>query len=533
MKKLFSIFILLFYQNVCSQTLNWVKQIGSPTRANYGYAIVADASGNTYVTGNFTGTADFGGTVLTAFFQDIFVAKYNSSGTLQWVRQAGRAGAFNTGKGIAIDGSGNVYVTGYITADTDFIAPNITITLNRIGSNDLFIAKYANDGSLQWVKQAGATSKYVNGNAIAVNGSGNIYVTGYFEGTVDFGGTSLTASTNRKDIFVASYNSSGTLVWVKQGGSTSSGNNSFGITADASGNIFVTGVVTGTGNFAGTNFSFVGSDYMFMANFNTIGSLQWVKFYGKPAVFINGIYYGYSVEGRAISTDNNGNFFVAGRFATDINFDGITLTPTTTSSNNIFILKYNSLGNISWANQMCATGTINLGVGIASDASSNCYVTGTFGGSGNFSGSTYTSVGTQDAFVSKYDNAGTLKWVKTAGATNKFASGYGISIANANVYTTGFFSGTTNFGGTTLGLIGNQDAYVWVLQQTTCQSTLSPTGTITSNQKAAASVTSLGTNTIPNASNVIYQGGNFVQLNAGFSAVSGSVFTAKILGGCL
>jgi hypothetical protein len=175
----------------------------------------------------------------------------------------------------------------------------------------------------------------------------------------------------------------------------------------------------------------------------------------------------------------------------------------------------------------------NFTYAIAADASGNCYVAGAFKALANFGGTTYTAIGKQDAYVCKYDNIGTLKWVKQAGSTNKFNSGQGVAVdALGNVCTIGYFSGNTDFGGTTLNMIGNQDVFIWNLQQNACPNTLTPTGTITNNQKAALSVNTSSTNTIPNASNVIYQGGNYVQLNAGFQAVNGSVFTARILGNC-
>jgi hypothetical protein len=522
----FSFILLLICHGTFSQTSKWAKQAGSPSRANDGNAIATDASGNVYVTGRFSGITNFGGTSLTPSGVDIFVAKYNGTGVLQWVRQAGGAGAFNYGYGIAVDGSGNVYVTGYIAAATDFGGTILT----PVGNNDVFVAKYNSSGNFQWAVQAGATGKYAIGHGIAVDAAGNAVITGEFQGTTNFGGTSLTAIGN-KDIFVASYNNAGTLLWAKQGGTPGRSNLGSGIAADGLGNIFVTGEFYGTANLAGTNVTAIGDPDMFIANFNTSGLLQWVRHAGYPSVQHNGFITSYPVRGTAIAADGSGNLFVTGTFIGSPNFGGTTLTQG--AGTDVFTAKYNSTGDLLWVRQIGKLGLHNFAYAISGDTSGNCYVTGSFGESAKFSDTTYTAIGTRDAYVCKYDNTGTVKWVKQAGSVNKFNNGQGISTdASGNICTIGYFSGSTDFSGIPLNPIGNQDIFIWVLQQNTCPNTLTPTGIITNNQKAATSVITSGTNSIPNASNVIYQGGNYIMLNAGFSAASGSVFTTKILGNC-
>jgi hypothetical protein len=188
-------------------TLAWVKQAGAGgTSGNYGFGIAVDVNGNSYVTGVLTGTATFDGTNLTTTgSSDVFVAKYGTDGTLAWAKKAGGdAGAINgSSRGIAIDGSGNSYVTGYFNDTTTFGGTN----LNSRGGSDIFVAKYDSAGTLAWAKQeGGANNDY--GDGIAVDGTGNIYVTGDFSGSATFGGTTLT-STSSSDVFVAKYISGG------------------------------------------------------------------------------------------------------------------------------------------------------------------------------------------------------------------------------------------------------------------------------------------------------------------------------------
>jgi uncharacterized delta-60 repeat protein len=165
-----------------SGVIQWQRSLGG-TSTDYGQAIAVDGSGNVYVTGY---------EVQTAGNYDVFIAKYNTSGVIQWQRRLGGTGA-DYGTSIAVDGSGNVYVTGYETTQT-------------AGSNDVFIAKYNTSGVIQWQRRLGGTNND-RGSGIAVDGSGNVYVTGYEYS--QSGGVNY-------DIFVAKYNTSGVIQWQRR-----------------------------------------------------------------------------------------------------------------------------------------------------------------------------------------------------------------------------------------------------------------------------------------------------------------------------
>jgi hypothetical protein len=277
-------------------------------RSDYGISIAVDGIGNVYVTGGFEGTATFGETSLTSALSDIFVAKYNSSGTLQWVQQAGGRGA-DYGKYISVDGSGNVYVTGVFMETATFGA----VSLTSVRYDDIFVAKYNNSGTIQWAQSAGGMSDD-EGNGIAVDGSGNAYVTGYFNGTATFGATSLT-SAGSSDIFVAKYNSSGTLQWVRQGGGASSDGGK-GITADGSGNVYVTGYFNGTSTFGTTSLTSAGSSDIFVAKYNSSGTILWAQKAGGS---------NYD-EGNGIAVDGGGSVYVTGHLEDTAIFGLTSLT---------------------------------------------------------------------------------------------------------------------------------------------------------------------------------------------------------------
>ena len=218
---------------------------------------------------------------------DIFVVKYNSNGTVAWASRAGGPqvsgfgnDGFDEGHGIALDGSGNSYVTGWFASTATFGPgePNQT-QLTTSGTDDIFVAKYNSNGTLAWVRGVGSTASD-KGSAISVDGSGNAYVTGRFTGTVTFGSgepnqTQLTsASASFYDIFVAKYNGNGTLAWAKQAGSTST-DQGFGIAVDVLGNSYVTGSFSGTATFGlgdpnETQLTSAGSHDIFVGKFAAV-----------------------------------------------------------------------------------------------------------------------------------------------------------------------------------------------------------------------------------------------------------------------
>src|SRR5581483_7938076 len=141
-------------------------------------SISLDGNSNTYTTGYFSGTATFGAFSLTASgISDVFVTCTDKNGVFQWAVKAGGAGSCR-GLAIKTDATGNSYVTGYFNGSATFGAT----TLTSAGLQDVFIAKYDNTGKLLWVVDAGGTLSDI-GNAITIDNSGNVLVTGEFAGT--------------------------------------------------------------------------------------------------------------------------------------------------------------------------------------------------------------------------------------------------------------------------------------------------------------------------------------------------------------
>jgi Beta-propeller repeat len=237
-----------------SGVLQYTKQMGVAGAATSGYSVATDASGNVYVAGSTNG--GLGGNTLTGT-TDFYVAKYNSSGDLQYTKQMGVAGAETYGWSVATDASGNVYVAGYTTGG---LGGN-TLT----GLYDFFVTKYDSSGVLQYSKQMGVTGAETSGFSVATDASGNVYVTGDTDGGL--GGNTLTGV---YDFYVTKYNSSGDLQYTKQMGVTGAETSGNSVATDASGNVYMAGSTNGG---LGGN-TLTGLYDFFVTKYNSSGVLQ-------------------------------------------------------------------------------------------------------------------------------------------------------------------------------------------------------------------------------------------------------------------
>ena len=285
-------FSLPMSQALWAQDLLWAKRAGGTNTEN-ALGIAVDGAGNSYVTGIFGSfsSATFGPgetnetTLTSAGFEDIFVAKYDASGALVWAKRAGGTG-LDVGVGIAVDGSGNSYVTGFFRDSATFgpgETNETTLTSAGDGLGTIFVAKYDASGDLVWAKRAGGRQD--SGNGIALDGSGNSYVTGSFADSAIFGPgetneTTLT-SAGIFNIFVAKYDASGDLVWAKRAGG-SSFDLGIGIAVDGARNSYVTGLFGGSATFGlgetnQTTLTSAGSGDIFVAKYDASGDLVWAN----------------------------------------------------------------------------------------------------------------------------------------------------------------------------------------------------------------------------------------------------------------
>ena len=332
------------------------------------------------------------------------------------------------GSGIAMDASGNVYVTGnsYYTWG-DPIRP---MSYNRAA----FVAKLDSDGTLLWNTFLG--SGY-GGEAITVDTSGNVYVTG---------------NSGLDDTFVAKLDADGALLWnTFLGGNGSDYGN--GIAVDASGNVYVTGASDAA--WGDPLRPWVGEYDAFVAKLDTDGALLWNTFLGGIGSDDGNVISGDS--GNAIAVDATGNLYVTGNSSSTW---GVPIRKFKDDA--AFVAKLDSDGALLWNTFLGAKDTSAYGYGIAVDANGSVFVTGSSWGAWGVPIQAYA--GNYDAFVANLDTNGTLLWNSFLGAgwpdeyNQGNDQGYGIAVdASGNLYVTGSSDLTW---GDPIRPISGQDAFV-------------------------------------------------------------------------
>lgn len=170
--------------------------------------VVVGGNDDIYVSGSFEGNVIFGNGQIgtSAGGSDGFAARYNRNGTCQWVVSFGSTTAYDRADNIAIDSNNNIYVTGTFLQTANFGGSNLT----SAGSQDIFLASYSASGAHRWSYRYGGQSIDA-GKSVAVGANDSVYLTGYFGGTVVFGGNTLAASDI--DVFVAKFAPDGTHQW--------------------------------------------------------------------------------------------------------------------------------------------------------------------------------------------------------------------------------------------------------------------------------------------------------------------------------
>lgn len=387
----------------------WTRLAGS-SGYDFGYAVASDHLGNCIIAGGTQGS--LGGQ--NAGRYDMFVGKYDTAGNRLWLTQRGTAER-DFAFGVATDEAGNVYVTGYTGAGLD--------GNNNLGNWDVFVMKFGPTGNWLWTKQDGA-GQDDEGRAIATDPSGNVYVTGYVRGNLH--GIPRVGSA---DVFISKYDAAGTRLWSALFGSAEV-DESFGITCDASGNVFVTGWCSGSIE----DNPYLGNGDNYLVKYNANGQRQWLRQWGTAN----------KDTGYSLACDAAGNVYVSG-------YSTGPLYAPPLGNRDYFLAKYDASGNLLWGRQAGTSGH-DQGWGVATDAAGNVYAAGET--AGPLDGNVHQ--GGLDVFLAKYDPAGTRLWTTQIGtAGDDVADGVAVA-GNGDVLVGGTTTGSLD-GNTNQGL---QDAFV-------------------------------------------------------------------------
>jgi|GEM_PF-1379179 len=409
----------------------WGKTIGG-ANTDIAWGLATDSSGNVYVTGEYEGTADFdpgvGVTNLTAVSgsRDIFIAKYTSAGALVWARSVGGSSDSELGDEVAVDPSGNVYITGYFAGTADFDPGAGTFNMTSIGPNAAFLLKLNSSGNFQWAKQMSG-GKTIGRDVIA-DASG-VAFTGSFLNTVNFDGDSRT-SAGDNDIFIAKWNSAGTRQWVQTFGGTGY-DLGYGVATDSTGAICGAGIINGSVAFGGTTLT-TGNGYL--VKITSAGAIEWAQATG-----------GYGLD---VAATSGGTIYLAGEIfsaSTDVDPGPGTLNLPFQGGTDVFVAKYESNGNFTWARSAGSSGS-DTAYGVAVDSTDNVVVAGHFEGAVDFdpgaTTNTIANAGQHDAFVFKWLANGTHAWSRVLGGASTDRA-YDVAVGASNAtYVAGYFAGT-------------------------------------------------------------------------------------------
>lgn len=341
--------------------LLWARQAGNEMNDRIN-SMTVDKDNNLYVTGYFySQTIVFGEDTLrnAGNVGDIFIVKYSPEGKVIWARRDGGTG-LEIPHAICSDGASNIIVAGRFSSLSMTIG---NTTLVQSGSMDVFVSKYDSAGHVLWAKGAGGGSND-EANSVSTDASDNIYISGYFNQKATFGDFTLN-TLGSADVFVASLDASGTVLWAKSAGGNGD-DRSTGISTDEAGNSYITGYFASPTLQIGTSaLTNVGGNNSFVAKFDNDGNVVWVK-------SVNGTTKALSI------VQQNGHIYVCGLFssgilhfaATDIGVHG---------HGDLLLLAYDREGNEQWLTMQDSGGESNeTANSIAVDQQGNIFIAGFF-----------------------------------------------------------------------------------------------------------------------------------------------------------
>ncbi|MBS4036116.1 MAG: choice-of-anchor D domain-containing protein [Ignavibacterium sp.] len=400
----------------------WINGYGS---ADYETSedVAIDNQGNIIITGTFSDDLIFGSTILIPQgYSDTYIAKFDPDGNPIWAKSAGGSES-SSGISVAIDNNNNILIVGYFYTDITFG----DTTLTSFGGTDVFVAKFNTDGDVLWAVQGGGES-FDNVNAVTTDDLNNVYVAGSFQSYIEFGNLNFEGGIYT-NIYLVKFNASGIPQWLRAGTGNDFYNEAQGLATNNANDVFLTGSFGTEADFSGTILTSIAGPDIFIARYDTNGNLIWIKQAGGTA---------FNEIGFDLVIDSDNDIYITGRFSETVNFDNIILTSDAFA--NIFIAKYDLLGNPQWAVQAGDSG-YSFGKGISLDAAGNIAI---IGNKGRFFDSPQGEG--DDIYIGKFRKDGTKIWDFIAGGDNYNEAGGIVTDNNGELIVTGLFAGLANFG---------------------------------------------------------------------------------------
>jgi hypothetical protein len=356
-----------------------------------------------------------------------------------WAKNMGGAGN-ETSTSMKIDTAGNLYITGWFAGTVDFDPGPGVSNLSSTGGDDVFIVKLSAAGNFLWARRVGGSS-YEMSFSIAIDRLGNSYITGDFQGSVDFdpgaGSFILTPPGGYSGAFLLKLDTAGNFVWAQHIVGVG-----YDIAIDSANSVYWTGHFYGTTDFnadtaAVFNLTSSGISDIFISKITGAGNFVWAKRFGSTG----------SEYSLSINLDKNNNVYTTGFFSGTCDFDpgsGV-INLAASGASDVFISKLDSFGNFVWAKRIGGTAG-DRGNTVEVDANGNLYVTGRFSGPADLDpGPGTATFNSGPIFLVKLDPSGNYAWAKSFGGAY-FDGGDYMSLDDYNnVYLTGYFQGTVAF----------------------------------------------------------------------------------------
>jgi hypothetical protein len=490
-------------------TAQWGASVDSNSFDTFGVigrSVAVDGNGNVYLAGRYrmqeaiiynAGNVSSGLTLRETSGnpgtgqrrEAVYVVKYNSSGTAQWAASVDGSQQSERAFGVAVDGSGNVYLAGFYFSlfqtpqpITIYNAGNVSSGLTLRASNNFraaFVVKWNSSGTAQWAASVDGLESDI-GYSVAADGSGNVYLGGTYAGspTIYNAGNVSSGLTLRNHTapsfaaaFVVKWNSSGTAQWAASVDGTGV-DEGFSVAVDGSGNVYLAGYYGGaysSSSGAGATIynaanassgltlrATSGVSAAFVVKYNSSGAAQW-------AVSVDGA---DTDIGDSVAVDGGGNVYLAGTYGgaspTIYNAgnasSGLTLRATTvdTYRTAAYVVKFNSSGTAQWGASVDGVDAVDAG-GAAVDGSGNVYLAGYYGYSANIYNSTANATATiynadnassglslrgrsgySAAFLVKWDSIGTAQWAVSIDGTGE-ESGTSVAVNSSGIYLGGTY----------------------------------------------------------------------------------------------
>ncbi len=357
-----------------------------------------------------------------------------------WAKNIG-TNASNNFSSMDIDSASNIYATSTYEGLVDFDPGSSTFNLSgQSNFVNFFIVKLNSNGGFVWAKSFGGITGgagYARATSLKVSNDNHIYITGYYDNNIDFDPNAGVHLETLNKMFLAKYDTAGNFIWVK---TTTNGNFEINsVTTDKKNNVYYSGGFWGPIDMdPGINvYNISAGNGTFICKLDSNGNFIWAKNFSP------------SCQSKAILTDSVGNVFCTGLFNSTVDFDpsnSSTYYLTSGPPVSAFVSKLDSNGNFIWAKSISNA----IGYSLDTDNLGNLYSTGSFIDTANFdpnvSNFSDIAIGSEDAFIIKYDINGNFNWAKTIKGTG-YQDGFSIHLDNKkNIYTTGMsrFSNSTD-----------------------------------------------------------------------------------------